>query len=76
MWQDTSTDVKRPTKVYRNGSGLVVTLPSDWLRGLGIRAGEVLEMEYTDSSVTVRRPLPDPPALSPVRKLLDKTRVF
>lgn len=36
----------------------MVTLPSDWLRGLGIRAGDVLEMEYTDSWVSVRIPEP------------------
>ena len=66
--------MKRPTKVYRNGSGLVVTLPSDWLRGLGIRAGDVLEMEYTDSWVSVR--IPEPARKDGILlKILKTTRV-
>lgn len=68
--------MKRPVKVFRSGSnGLVVMLPADWVRGLGLLPGTVLEMEYSDVAVTVRRPLPPPPAISPVLKLLKKTQL-
>jgi len=52
--------MKRQVHVYRSGNGLVVTLPVDWTRGLGLHAGMLLEMEYTDHEMAVRLPLPIP----------------
>ena len=51
--------MKRKTKLYRSGHGLVVTLPADWIRGHGLVAGATLDMEYDDGNVRVMPEKPE-----------------
>jgi antitoxin component of MazEF toxin-antitoxin module len=39
------------SKVFRQGSSLAVVLPADWVRGNGVRAGDVAEVLYAKNVV-------------------------
>ncbi len=39
----------RQATVYRHGTGLVVVLPVDWTRGMGIEAGDKVTLRYNGS---------------------------
>ena len=71
--------VKRPAKVFRSGSnGLVVTLPADWVRGLGLMPGTLLEIEYSDDEMIVRIPPRSPPPnlmVEAAKKMVKAARV-
>lgn len=36
----------RHAKVWRSGTGLVVVLPKDWTRGMGVEAGDLVNLVY------------------------------
>ena len=48
---------RREATALRHGTSLLVTLPADWVRGNGIKAGDRLVVEYGDV-VTVRTAKP------------------
>ncbi len=45
---------RRRAKVWRSGSGLVVVLPKDWLVGMGIEEGDLVDVVY-NGSVEIRK---------------------
>lgn len=46
---------KRRSKVFRSGTGLVLLIPKDWVRGMEIAAGDELELFY-DGELRARKP--------------------
>lgn len=66
----------KPRRLVRAGDSLAVTLPPDWLRGHGLKAGDPVELAY-DEVVRVRpvqkhasdagEKSPDVPAHRPAR---------
>lgn len=45
---------KRQAKIWRSGTGLVVVIPKDWCRGMGIEAGDFVDVVY-NGSVEIRK---------------------
>jgi antitoxin component of MazEF toxin-antitoxin module len=46
---------RRKTKLYVNGTSLVVTIPKDWVQGMELSRGDELEMLY-DGQIVLRKP--------------------
>ena len=70
--------VKRTAKVWRVGSGLVINIPADWVRGLGLMPGTLLEIEYSDDEMIVRIPPRAPPPnlmVEAAKKMVKAARV-
>lgn len=42
-----------PSRVYKNGTGLVINLPKVWTRALGIAAGTVVATTYTERELVI-----------------------
>lgn len=49
-----ATPSKRVGHALQLGGSLTATLPADWVRGHGLKAGDELMVEYDADSVTVR----------------------
>lgn len=41
----------RKSKIFQQGNSLAVVLPADWVRGNGVRAGDVAEVSYAKNVV-------------------------
>lgn len=48
----------RQAKAVRLGNSLAVVLPKDWTRGMGVKPGDLLSVEYGSECVIVQPLMP------------------